>query len=134
MPDFDNLKIALLNKGEPKRVPLFEGSVHEELKSKFLGKPMTGLETEVEFWIKAGYDYVPLTIGLRQIIRGEISGVMGAKNVQTTILKPAEARYNPFSDETSVRMCSLRSASNCASQPRTGTFVGSRRASLVFGG
>ena len=96
MPDFDNLKIALLNKGEPKRVPLFEGSVHEELKSKFLGKPMAGLETEVEFWLKAGYDYVPLTTGLRQIIRGEISGVMGVKDVQTTILKPAEARYNPF--------------------------------------
>jgi len=104
MPDFDNLRVALLNKGEPKRVPLFEGSVHEDLKSKFLGKPMAGLETEVAFWMQAGYDYVPLTIGLRQVIRGEISGVMGAKDVQTTILKPAEARYNPFSKETSVRM------------------------------
>ena len=29
MPDFDNLKIALLNKGETKRVPLFEGSVYD---------------------------------------------------------------------------------------------------------
>jgi len=104
MPDFDNLRKAFLNQGEPKRVPLFEGSIHEDIKSTFLGKPVKDLETEVEFWMAAGYDYVPLTVGLRQMIRGEVKGIMGVKEVKSAIFKPASARYNPFSGETSVRM------------------------------
>lgn len=104
MPDFANLRRALVCEGEPKRVPLFEGTVAEEIKSRFLGKPATGLETEVEFFMKAGYDFVPLTIGLRQTMRGEMSGVMGTKDIQTDILKPVEAAYNPFSDTPKTRM------------------------------
>lgn len=30
---------------------------------------------------EAGYDFVPLTIGLRQTLRGETSGIMGTKQV-----------------------------------------------------
>lgn len=104
MPDFDNLKKALLCQGEPKHVPLFEGSIAEDIKSRFLGRPINGLVDEVDFQLKAGYDYVPLTIGLRQTLRGETSGIMGTKNVDTTLLKPVQAQYNPFSNETSTRM------------------------------
>ncbi len=104
MPDFENLKKAFLCRGEPKRVPLFEGTIHEDLKSRFLGKPARTLETEVEFHMLAGYDYVPLTIGLRQTMRGETTGVMGTKKVETSVLKAAEARYNPFQAGTSTRM------------------------------
>ncbi len=104
MPDFDNLKKALLCRGEPERVPLFEGTIHEDIKSRFLGKPAGGLETEVEFHMKAGYDYVPLTIGLRQTMRGETTGVMGTRQVNTAVFKAARARYNPFQDGLSTRM------------------------------
>jgi uroporphyrinogen decarboxylase len=104
MPDFNNLRKALLCQGEPDRVPLFEGSIHEDIKSRFLGRPAGSLETEVEFALKAGYDYVQLTIGLRQTMRGEMSGVMGVKEVQTSVLKAVQARYNPFQDEESTRM------------------------------
>ena len=54
--------------------------------------------------MSAGYDYVPLTVGLRQMIRGEVKGIMGVKEVKSEIFKPASARYNPFSGEISVRM------------------------------
>ena len=105
MPDFDNLKKAILCQGEPKRVPLFEGTIAEDIKSEFLGKPTGGdLEAEVEFCMKAGYDFVPLTIGIRQTMRGETSGIMGTKKVKTSILEAAQAQYNPFREGTSTRM------------------------------
>ncbi|MBI4602452.1 MAG: nucleoside 2-deoxyribosyltransferase [Planctomycetes bacterium] len=104
MPDFENLKTALLCRGEPESVPLFEGSVHEDVKSRFLGRSAGSLEAEVEFHMRAGYDYVPLTIGLRQTMRGEKAGIMGAKRLETTVLKGAEARYNPFQEGTSRRV------------------------------
>jgi uroporphyrinogen decarboxylase len=52
----------------------------------------------------AGYDYVPLTIGFRQTIRGEKQGIMGAKQVETTLLKPLEAQYNFHREGKSTRM------------------------------
>ena len=104
MADFANLLQALRCAGEPKRVPLFEGTIAEDIKSQFLGKPAGSLEAEVEFHLRAGYDFVPLTIGLRQTMRGETSGVMGTKKVRTAVLHAAQARYNPFRDETSTRM------------------------------
>ncbi len=104
MPNFANLQKAFFCQGEPAYVPLFEGSVHEDIKSRFLGKPAGNLETEVEFALKAGYDFVPLTIGLRQTMRGEMAGIMGVKDVQTSVLKAGHARYNPFQEEEGTRM------------------------------
>ena len=104
MPDFDNFRTAVLCRGEPRRVPQFDGTVAEDIKSRFLGKPMAGLEEEVEFCMKAGYDFVPLTIGFRQTIRGEKSGIMGAKQLDTSLLKPAEAQYNPRKEGKGTRM------------------------------
>ena len=104
MPDFENLRKALLCQGEPQRVPLFEGTIAEDIKNAMLGRQAVGLEDEVEFYMTAGYDFVPLTIGLRQTLRGETSGIMGTKQVETSVLEAAEAHYNPFSGETSTRM------------------------------
>jgi len=104
MPDFGNLKKALLCRGEPDYVPLFEGTIAHDIKARFLGRPVRGLADEVEFSMAAGYDYVPLTIGLRQTLRGETSGIMGTEEVETTILKPARAEYNPFAGRSSTRM------------------------------
>lgn len=104
MPDFNNLRKALLRQGEPDRVPPFELSIDEDIKRKFLGKATGSLEAEAEFFMKAGYDFVPLTIGVRQTTRGETSGLMGERPVQTSLLKPAEAQYNPFQQEVTTRM------------------------------
>ncbi|MHC4181416.1 MAG: hypothetical protein ACYSWU_28285, partial [Planctomycetota bacterium] len=88
MPDFENFRKAVLCQGEPKRVPQFDGTVAEDIKTRLLGRPMDGLEDEVEFCIKAGYDFVPLTVGFRQTIRGEKLGIMGTKQLDSTVLKP----------------------------------------------
>ncbi len=104
MPDFENLKKALLCDGEPDRVPLFEGTIAEDIKNQFLGREVNGLEDEVDFCMKAGYDFVPLTIGLRQTLRGETTGIMGTKEVKTSVLEAAQANYNPFKEEASTRM------------------------------
>lgn len=104
MPDFDNFKKAVLCQGEPKRVPKFDGTVCEDHKARLLGKPINGIEEEVEFCMAAGYDFVPLTIGFRQTIRGEKQGIMGAKQVDTTLLKAHQAHYNPEKEEKDTRM------------------------------
>jgi uroporphyrinogen decarboxylase len=104
MPDFDNFRQAVLCQGEPKRVPKFDGTVAEDHKAQMLGGPIAGIEEEVEFCMKAGYDFVPLTIGFRQTIRGEKQGIMGAKQVDTSLLKPVEAQYNPNREGKNTRM------------------------------
>jgi uroporphyrinogen decarboxylase len=104
MPDFDNFRKAVLCQGEPKRVPQFDGTVAEDIKARFLGKPIRGIEEEIEFCMKAGYDYVPLTLGFRQTIRGEKGGIMGTKQLETSLLKPVQAQYNPREKEKSTRM------------------------------
>lgn len=104
MPDFANFTDAILCRGEPKRVPQFDGTIAEETKSRFLGRPVAGLADEVEFMMKAGYDFVPLTIGMRQTMRGEKQGIMGAKQVSTSVLKAHQAQYNPRQKGKSTRM------------------------------
>ncbi len=104
MPDFENFRKAVLCQGEPARVPQFDGSIAEDIKTQFLGKPIAGLEEEVEFCMAAGYDTVPLAMGFRQWIRGEKMGIMGAKEYRDSLLKPAEAQYNPFAERKNTRM------------------------------
>jgi len=104
VPDFDNFRTAILCQGEPKRIPQFDGTIAEDIKAQFLGRPMVGLADEVEFQMAAGYDYVPLTLGFRQTIRGEAHGIMGAKQLATGVLQPLEAQYNPYREEKNTRM------------------------------
>ena len=104
MPDFANFTRAVTCQGEPRRVPQFDGTVDHSIKTRFLGRTVATLEDEVAFWMGAGYDFVPLTVGFRQTIRGEKLGIMGAADVSTSLLKPAEARYNPRSEKKNTRM------------------------------
>lgn len=62
-PDFNRV-IATFNHEEPDRVPLGDFAADKEIKEKFLGKPVNDLKTEVEFWYKAGFDFVPLPSGI----------------------------------------------------------------------
>ena len=59
-PDFRRLRTALLC-GQPERVPLFELAVDMTVKEKFLGRPIVGLEDEIDFYREAGYDYIKLS-------------------------------------------------------------------------
>jgi uroporphyrinogen decarboxylase len=71
-PDFGRVVTALHHQ-EPDRVPLVEATVDFKIMSQFLGKPVGAedLASQVEFWTKAGYDFIPLTVGMMQ--PGEIT-------------------------------------------------------------
>lgn len=59
-PDFDRLLTVLLLKGEPDRVPNAELHVDWQIKEAFLGRPIQSVKDDVEFWYRAGYDYIHL--------------------------------------------------------------------------
>lgn len=63
-PDFSRLRRVLLLEAEPDRIPLVDMHVDPGVKSAVLGRNVADLRDEVEFWIAAGYDYVPLSVGL----------------------------------------------------------------------
>jgi uroporphyrinogen decarboxylase len=60
----------MLRQGEGDRVPLFEMSVHGDLKAAVLGRPLRTLADEVAFWATAGYDFVSVRAGVRSVVRG----------------------------------------------------------------
>lgn len=64
-PNFERLKKAVYHE-EPDRLPLAEALVAYEIQSEFLGRKVTDsdLKSQLEFWIKAGYDFIPLTVGM----------------------------------------------------------------------
>ena len=57
-PDFSRLEAAL-RREEPDRIPLFEAEIAMPIQEWFLGREINGVEDEIEFYIRAGYDYVP---------------------------------------------------------------------------
>lgn len=65
MPDFESLREAVKHQ-EPARVPLCEVLVEYPIQSQFLGREVTAddLQSQLDFWVKAGYDYIPLTVGM----------------------------------------------------------------------
>ena len=64
-PDFGRL-VTTLGHEEPDRVPLVEAAVDYAIMSQFLGYPVADddVASQVEFWSNAGYDYIPLTLGM----------------------------------------------------------------------
>lgn len=69
-PDFDRVRRAMFRHGEGDRVPLFEMSIHNSIKAAILGRPVTDITDEVDFWKSAGYDFVSVRAGVRSIVRG----------------------------------------------------------------
>lgn len=98
-PNFARLERALMLEGEPDRVPLFEIGVDSDVMQAFLGKPVGDMreageisktmESFVEFWITAGYDYVPIQCGI-----GQMTKKWGRK---------AKAKYSIYTDESQDR-------------------------------
>lgn len=41
-------------------IPIAELGIHPKIKEKFIGRPIITLEDDIEFWYKAGYDYIKL--------------------------------------------------------------------------
>lgn len=58
-PDYTNL-LKTLRRLPTKYIPLAELGVHPNIKEKVISKKIMSMEDEVEFWYKAGYDYIKL--------------------------------------------------------------------------
>lgn len=58
-PDFSRLQAAL-DREEPDRVPLFEAEIALPIQEWFLGRELNSAADEIEFYARAGYDYVPV--------------------------------------------------------------------------
>jgi uroporphyrinogen decarboxylase len=74
--DFTLFRNALLGNGDAKRLPLCELHVDLPVKQAFLSRPIESMRDEVDFWVRAGYDYVPLSAGLVRV-----AGVLGGTAV-----------------------------------------------------
>lgn len=58
-PDFSRLEAAI-RREEPDRVPLFEAEIAPPLQEWFLGREIADARDVVEFYVRAGYDFVPV--------------------------------------------------------------------------
>ncbi|MBM4161397.1 MAG: nucleoside 2-deoxyribosyltransferase [Ignavibacteria bacterium] len=58
-PDIEQF-VLTLKRGKGSFVPLAELGVHPKIKKRFIGREIETLADDVEFWYKAGYDYIKL--------------------------------------------------------------------------
>jgi uroporphyrinogen decarboxylase len=58
-PDIEEF-IKTLRGEKAEYVPLAELGVHPNIKAKLIGRELTSLKDDIEFWYKAGYDYVKI--------------------------------------------------------------------------
>jgi uroporphyrinogen decarboxylase len=108
MPDFQNYKRAILCEGEPDYVPAAENGVDPSIKAEMLGRPIKTIDDEAEFALAAGYDTVPVKLGIRTILaqgfaaaRQPVTGKAGATNSSESGTSE-KARY--WADEGSGRI------------------------------
>lgn len=58
-PDIQQF-VKTLRRGKAAYVPVAELGIHPLIKEKFIGRPLLELKDDIEFWYKAGYDYIKL--------------------------------------------------------------------------
>jgi uroporphyrinogen decarboxylase len=97
-PNFDRLRTAM-HHDEPDRLPLIEALVAYEIQSQFLGKKVedSDLKSQVEFWVKAGYDSIPLTVGMMS--PGEVTKESSIYRVVQESLRKEEDEVIPWNIE-----------------------------------
>jgi len=97
-PNFERIKRAMGHE-EPDRVPLIEALVAYEIQSQFLGRKVedSDLKSQAEFWVKAGYDSIPLTVGMMS--PGEVTRESSIYRVVQKTLRKAEDEVVPWNIE-----------------------------------
>jgi len=58
-PDIEQFK-KTLKRQKAEYIPICELGIHQTVKEKLLGKPINSLKDDIQFWHKAGYDYIKL--------------------------------------------------------------------------
>lgn len=64
-PDFERLKNTLLGKGSPGHIPFYELYVNTGVMEKLTGKKFKERADSIDFYYRAGYDYVPAWPNIR---------------------------------------------------------------------
>ena len=77
-----------MHAGRPGRVPLAEFDVEPGVMAAYLGHEVQGVQHVVDFWVKAGYGHVPVSVGLL-----ELGGVLSG---EASLVK--HDRYSLYSD------------------------------------
>jgi uroporphyrinogen decarboxylase len=89
-PNFERLKKALFNQGEPDRVPFFDLTVEKGVRKAFMnsiGRPSGGLRAVIDFWTQAGYDFIC------------VGGRYGWEPVTRSLVYSASAHHSSERDE-----------------------------------
>ncbi|MGD0627491.1 MAG: uroporphyrinogen decarboxylase family protein [Thermodesulfobacteriota bacterium] len=97
-PDFERLKKTMRHV-EPDRLPLIEVLVAYEIQSQFLERKVkdSDLKSQVEFWVKGGYDAIPLTVGMMS--PGEVTKASSIYRVVQKTLRKEEDEVVPWNIE-----------------------------------
>lgn len=91
--DFRRVRMTLTLEDKPDRPPLWELFVDPQVQSAYLGRRIRTLADVADFWVRAGYDYVPVSCGLLQV-----AGVMASEGARTI-----RSRYSAYTDaETEI--------------------------------
>ena len=80
-PDIQQL-ITTLRRGKGSHVPNVELGIHTVIKERFLGRPVVTLADDVEFWHRAGYDYIKLQPGV-DFNPGKVGGDVNLMSLRT---------------------------------------------------
>ena len=128
-PDYNRL-LTTIRLEEPDRVPLAELSIDRPVKDKFMGKPVRDVRGEVEFWWKAGYDYlylrpaydypgVPGAVAAGTPMAWEASAVEDGDAQSVSIMTPgsiaelADLEPFPWPDPATIDYSNLVEAAAC---------------------
>jgi uroporphyrinogen decarboxylase len=81
-PDFERYMTAL-NCQEPDRVPLGDWHVDQLPMENFMGKKITSLQDQIDFWYAAGFDYMTTSSGILEPVRAPEGMTVKGDAVQT---------------------------------------------------
>ena len=81
-PNFERYMTAL-NCQEPDRVPLGDWHVDQLPMEKFMGKKITSLQDQIDFWYTAGFDYMTISSGILEPVRAPEGMTVKGDAVQT---------------------------------------------------
>ena len=90
-PDFERYLTTLYCE-EPDRVPLGDFTVEQILMDQFMGKPVSTLQDQVDFRIKAGFDFIPGLSGMFELF-GASEGIATKSEIAKNSLGGDRTRH-----------------------------------------
>ncbi|MBN2034814.1 MAG: hypothetical protein JW836_16230 [Deltaproteobacteria bacterium] len=124
-PDFNRF-LAAVDHRETDRVPLGEILIDYSIQSRFLGREVAAddLASQVQFWSRAGYDYLPVTVSMMS------PGKVTEESKITRVLKEMVLRERP--DVTDPKAWNLEFTSFIHERPDLEKFPWDAAADMDF--